>query len=156
MFILVQRIQLKIWIDGDACPVKIKDILFKAAIRTQTTAIIVANHYPKIPPSKFIQRVVVSSGFDIADKKIIDNVHPGDLVITADIPLAYEVVMNQAHVLTPRGQPFTENNIKQALAMRDFYTSLRENGIQQSGESKISPADIRQFASQLDKLLHKG
>lgn len=144
---------MKIWIDGDACPNKIKEILFKAAIRTQTEAIIVANHFPRIPPSPFIKRITVASGFDMADTKIVSEIQPGDLVITADIPLAHEVVMAKALALSPRGKLFTESNIKQALAMRDFYTSLRENGLQQSGEDKISAADIRAFASQLDTIL---
>lgn len=147
---------MNIWIDGDACPNKIKDILFKAAVRTQTEVIIVANHLLRIPPSPFIKRMTVAHGFDVADTAIINEIKKGDLVITADIPFAYEVVMAKALALTPRGKLFTESNIKQALAMRDFHTSLRENGLQQSGEDKISATDIRQFASQLDKILSRS
>ncbi|KTD61825.1 YaiI/YqxD family protein [Legionella spiritensis] len=144
---------MKIWIDGDACPNKIKDILFKAAIRTRVTVTVVANHFARIPHSPFIKRIVVDSGFDVADTKILNQIEKGDLVITADIPFANEVVMKKAIALSPRGKIYTENNIKQALAVRDFHTSLRDSGVQQSGESKISPLDIRQFANQLDRLL---
>jgi uncharacterized protein YaiI (UPF0178 family) len=147
---------LKIWIDGDACPNKIKDILFKAAIRNQIEVIIVANHFPKIPLSPFIKRMTVEAGFDMADTRIIRNIEAGDLVITADIPLAHEVVMAKALALNPRGTLYTERNIKQALAMRDFHTSLRDNGLQQSGENKLSATDIREFAKHLDRLLNHG
>ncbi|WP_367607426.1 YaiI/YqxD family protein [Legionella sp. W05-934-2] len=147
---------MKIWIDGDACPVAIKEIIFKAAKRTNTLTTIVANHFSKLPPSPYIKRQLVEGGFDAADNVIIAQVSVGDLVITADIPLADEVVKKNALALNPRGQLYTEQNIKQALAMRDFHTSLRDSGIQQSGSAKLSSSEIRQFANQLDRLLAKS
>ncbi len=144
---------MQIWIDGDACPNKIKEILFKAAVRAQTTTVLVSNHFIKLPTSPFIKRILVGSGFDVADQRIVQEVKAGDLVITADIPLADEVVKAGAFALSPRGKLFTTANIKQALAMRDFYSSLRESGMHQSGEDKISPTEIRQFANQLDSFL---
>ncbi len=147
---------MKIWIDGDACPNKIKDILYKAAIRKKITTTLVANHFISIPASPFIKRVMVEKGFDVADTKIIEQIEQGDLVITADIPLAHEVVMKKAKALSPRGILFNENNIKEALSMRDFYTSLRDSGIHQTHTPQISPLDIREFANQLDRILAKA
>lgn len=147
------RISLRIWIDGDACPNKIKDILFKAAIRTQTEVIIVANHFASIPASRFIKRVQVASGFDVADNKITDNIKACDLVITADIPLANDVVQKNATALNPRGELYTKANIQQTLAMRNFNESLRENQLISGGAAKLSATEIRQFANHLDKLI---
>lgn len=146
---------MKIWIDGDACPGAIKDILFKAAMRTKTEAILVANHFSKLPASPYIKRLLVGSGFDVADNTIVENIKVEDLVITADIPLADAVIRKNALALNPRGRLYTENNIKEALALRDFHTSLRDSGLQHGGAAKISAADIRQFANQLDRLLSK-
>lgn len=144
---------MRIWIDGDACPNKIKDILFRAAIRTQTEVIIVANHFAAIPASPFIKRLQVESGFDVADNKIAANVEPNDLVITADIPLANDVICQSAIALNPRGDLYTEANIKQTLAMRDFNESLRESGMISGGHGKLSATDIRRFANNLDKVM---
>lgn len=148
-------ILLYIWIDGDACPKKIKEILFKAAVRTKTKTIIVANHAPKIPASLFISSKLVESGFDMADQAIIHHVEKGDLVITADIPLANAVIERKAFALNPRGQLYTEKNIKQVLSIRDFHTSLRDSGIQTGGEDALGQTEIRKFASELDKFLNK-
>lgn len=144
---------MKIWVDADACPVVIKDILFRAAERTQTTTTLLANHYLKIPPSKVISFVQVSAGFDVADNEIVKRAKPNDLVITADIPLAAEVVAKGCLALNPRGELYTESNIRQRLNMRDFMDTLRSSGIDTGGAPPISQADLQAFANNLDKLL---
>jgi uncharacterized protein YaiI (UPF0178 family) len=144
---------LQIWIDGDACPNKIKEILYRAAIRTKTELIIVANHFFSIPPSPFIKRLLVESGFDAADRKIAENVQHNDLVITADIPLASIVIQKNGIALNPRGELYTESNIKQILAMRNLNESLRDNGMLSGGHGKLSQTDIRRFSNNLDKYL---
>ncbi len=144
---------MKIWVDADACPVVIKDILFRAAERTQTTTTLLANHYLKVPPSKVISFVQVSAGFDVADNEIVKRAKPDDLVITADIPLAAEVVEKGCLALNPRGELYTESNIRQRLNMRDFMDTLRSSGIDTGGAPPISQADRQAFANNLDKLL---
>lgn len=144
---------MKIWVDADACPVVIKDILFRAAERTQTITTLLANHYLKIPPSKVISFVQVSAGFDVADNEIVKRAKPNDLVITADIPLAAEVVAKGCLALNPRGELYTESNIRQRLNMRDFMDTLRSSGIDTGGAPPISQADRQAFANNLDKLL---
>ncbi len=144
---------MKIWVDADACPVVIKDILFRAAERTQTTTTLLANHYLKIPPSKVISFVQVSAGFDVADNEIVKRAKPDDLVITADIPLAAEVVEKGCLALNPRGELYTESNIRQRLNMRDFMDTLRSSGVDTGGAPPISQADRQAFANNLDKLL---
>lgn len=144
---------MRIWIDGDACPNAIKTILFRAANRTQTESILVANKAVQIPASPYIKRWVVDAGFDVADNTIVSHVAKGDLVITADIPLADEVVTKGARALNPRGQLYTESNIKHILALRDFNTSLRETGQVTSHTRAISQKDIQQFSNHLDRLL---
>lgn len=144
---------MKIWIDGDACPKKIKEILFKAAIRTKTELILVANHFAAIPASSFIKRQHVGQGFDVADQYISQNIQTNDLVITADIPLAHEVVKKGATALNPRGNKYTLDNINQILAMRNLNESLRETGMIRGGGLAISPTDIRIFSNNLDKIL---
>jgi uncharacterized protein YaiI (UPF0178 family) len=146
---------MKIWVDADACPVVIKDILFRAAERAEIETILVANHYLKIPPSKFISFVQVSSGFDVADDEIVSRAEKHDLVITADIPLAAEAVEKGCLALNPRGELYTDSNIKQRLNMRDFMDTLRSSGIQTGGVPPISQADRQAFANNLDKLLAK-
>lgn len=116
---------MKIWVDADACPVVIKDILFRAAERTQTEVTLVANHFLKTPPSQFINFIQVSSGFDVADDEIVKRLQDNDLVITADIPLAAEVVESGCTALNPRGELYTTQNIKQRLNMRDFMDTLK-------------------------------
>ena len=144
---------MKIWVDADACPVVIKEILFRAAERTQTTTTLLANHYLKVPPSKVISFVQVTAGFDVADDEIVKRAAPNDLVITADIPLAAEVVEKGCLALNPRGDLYTESNIRQRLNMRDFMDTLRSSGIDTGGAPPISQSDRQAFANNLDKLL---
>jgi len=146
---------MKIWVDADACPVVIKEILFRAAERTQVQTTLLANHFLKIPPSRVISFVQVSSGFDIADDEIVKRAQEGDLVITADIPLAAEVVEKGCLALNPRGELYTTSNIKQRLNMRDFMDTMRSSGIQTGGVPPISQGDRQSFANNLDKLLAK-
>ncbi len=146
---------MKIWVDADACPVVIKEILFRAAERTQTETTLLANHFLKTPPSKVIKFVQVSSGFDVADDEIVKRAERNDLVITADIPLAAEVVEKGCLALNPRGELYTASNIKQRLNMRDFMDTLRSSGIETGGAPPISQADRQMFANNLDKLLVK-
>lgn len=145
----------KIWIDGDACPKAIKDIIFKAAKRTKTVCILVANQLINLPSSPFIKRLVVEQGFDKADDHIAASAHEGDIVITADLPLAESCLNKKALVVSPRGELFTLNTIKQKLAMRDFNEVMRGSGIHSSGPKSLSQRDIMQFANQLDRLLAK-
>lgn len=144
---------MKIWVDADACPVVIKEILFRAAERTKTVTTLLANHYLKVPPSKVISFVQVSAGFDVADNEIVKRAEPNDLVITADIPLAAEVVEKGCLALNPRGELYNESNIRQRLNMRDFMDTLRSSGIETGGAPPISQADRQAFANNLDKLL---
>ena len=144
---------MQIWIDGDACPKVIKDLLFRAAIRTQTQMIVFSNHPLIIPPSPCIKRWQVGFGFDVADKYIVDTMEPGDLVITADVPLADEVVTKGGVALNPRGEFYTSNNIKQLLARRNMNESLRSCQMVKGGPEKFSQKAVQLFANTLDKLL---
>ena len=144
---------MKIWVDADACPVVIKDILFKAAERTCVQMTLVANRPVPIPPSKFITFRQVSSGFDVADNEIIKQLRAGDLVITQDIPLAAEVIEKGGHALNPRGELYTVDNIRSRLNMRDFMDSLRASGIDTGGPPALSQNDRKYFANNLDKFL---
>jgi len=146
---------MQIWVDADACPVVIKDILFRAAERTEIQTTFVANHYLKLTKSKYIDFLQVGAGFDIADDEIVKRINSNDLVITADIPLAAEVVEKGALALNPRGELYTESNIKQRLNMRDFMDTLRSSGIHTGGAAPISQADRQAFANNLDKILAK-
>lgn len=146
---------MKIWVDADACPVVIKEILFKAALRTQVQTTLVANHAIRIPPSRFVDFLQVGSGFDVADNEIVKRLQPGDLVVTADIPLAAEVIAAQGQALNPRGQLYTTENIRARLNMRDFMESLRSSGVQTGGPAAINQADRQAFANQLDRILAK-
>lgn len=144
---------MQIWIDGDACPKLIKDILFRACVRTKIQSIIVANQLISTPPSPFIKRVQVSHGFDSADKYIVEHVLPGDLVITADIPLADLVVTKGAVALNPRGDLYTKQTIKHHLGIRNLNENLRSCQLVRGGPDKISPKNIQLFANNLDKIL---
>ncbi len=144
---------MKIWVDADACPVVIKNILFKAAERTGVELTLVANQRMQVPRSPFIKMLQVSSGFDVADKEIVKKVHTGDLVITGDIPLAAEVIGKGAYALSPRGEMFSEENIGERLNMRDFMDTFRAVGIDTGGPPPLSQKNRNAFASQLDKLL---
>ncbi len=127
---------MTIWVDADACPVPVKEILFRAAERTKTELVLVANQYITTPPSTVIRALQVSSGFDVADNYIVEQAQPGDLVITADIPLAAEVIEKKAVALNPRGELYTEQNIKQRLNIRDFMDTMRASGVQSGGQAK--------------------
>jgi uncharacterized protein len=144
---------MKIWVDADACPVAIKEILFRAAERTQLQLILVANHQMHVPPSRFVRMLQVESGFDVADNEIVKRLCAGDLVITSDIPLAAEVIEKGGHVLSPRGEQYTTDNIGARLSMRDFMDTLRSSGIDTGGPSALSQNDRKTFAGHLDKLL---
>lgn len=144
---------MKIFIDADACPNPIKDILYKAAQRNKIELILVANKALNTPSSIYIKRIQVASGLDVADNYIAECVEPGDLVITADIPLADRVVDKQAYALDPRGELFTKETIKQRLSMRNFMETLRASGLQTSGPSAFNARDKQQFANALDRFL---
>ncbi len=147
---------MKIWVDADACPVVIKNILFKAADRTKTAVTLVANHHINIPASPNIDFIRVTQGFDVADNEIVKRLNSGDLVVTADIPLAAEVIEKQATALNPRGELYTAENIKSLLSMRDFMDTLRSSGVETGGPSAICQQDRQAFANQLDKFLVKN
>ena len=144
---------MKIWVDADACPVVIKDILFKAAERTSTQITLVANQPVKIPPSRYIRFIQVSQGFDVADDEIVKRVDAGDLVITSDIPLAAEVIEKEGHALSPRGELYTTENIRARLNIRDFMDTMRASGINTGGPPALSQSDRQAFANHLDTLL---
>lgn len=146
---------MRIWVDADACPKTIKDIIFRAAIRTATQTILVSNQPLSTPPSIYIKKIVVGSGFDIADKKIVNEMSAGDLVITADIPLADGVIEKGGIALNPRGELYTAENIKHRLAMRNLMTGLRDGGVITGGPSKLDQKASMEFAKQLDRLLAK-
>ena len=126
---------MQILVDADACPKAIKDILFRVAERLSITTTLVANHTLQIPPSRYIQFLQVKSGFDVADNEIVKRLMVGDLVITSDIPLAYEVLCGGGHAINPRGELYTQDNIKERLNMRDFMDTLRSSGIDRLGFS---------------------
>ncbi len=145
---------MKIWVDADACPVVIKEILFRAAERTSLQLTLVANHQMHVPPSSFIRMLQVESGFDVADNEIVKRLCVGDLVITSDIPLAAEVIKNGGLVLSPRGELYTVDNIDARLSMRDFMDTLRSSGIDTGGPSALSQKDRKIFAGHLEQLLN--
>ncbi len=146
---------MKIWVDADACPVVIKEILFRAANRTKIQVTLVANQAIRIPRSAYIKFIQVSSGFDVADNEIIKRLESGDLVITGDIPLAAEVIEKEALAINPRGELYTKENIKARLNMRDFMETLRSSGVNTGGPPPLSQTDRQKFANQLDRLLTK-
>ena len=146
---------MKIWVDADACPVVIKEILFRAAERTRVTVTLVANQPINIPKSRFINFIQVRQGFDVADNEIVKRLDSGDLVITSDIPLAADAIEKGATALSPRGELYTANNIKARLNMRDFMESLRSTGVETGGPSALSQGDRKLFADHLDKILNR-
>lgn len=146
----------KIWVDADACPVVIKDILFRAADRQQVAVTLVANQALKVPASKFIHTLQVPPGFDVADNEIVRRVSASDLVITADIPLADLVITKGALALSPRGETLTADSIKPRLAMRDFMETMRESGVQTGGPSALNQRDRKRFAEKLELWLVRG
>ena len=144
---------MKIWVDAAACPVVIKEILFRAAVRTQTTVMLVANQSLKVPPSPYIKSIQVLKGFDVADNEIIRQSQNGDLVITSDIPLADDVIKKGALALSPRGDLFSKDNIKARLNMRDFLDTMRASGVDTGGPSPLTDKDNKKFADSLDRIL---
>jgi len=143
----------RLWVDADACPGVIKDILFRAAERTGRPLILVANQLLRVPPSPYIRAVQVAKGFDVADNHIVAAVAPGDLVITADIPLAAAVVDKGAAALNPRGEFYSRENIRELLDLRNFMDALRASGIDTGGPPAFSHADRQAFANRLDRYL---
>lgn len=144
---------MRIWVDADSCPAVIKEILFRAAERTQSPLTLVANQAMRVPRSRFIRMMQVPSGFDVADNEIVKRLAEGDLVITSDIPLAAEVIEKGAHALSPRGELYSVDNIRERLNMRDFMDTLRASGIDTGGPAALSQTDRRTFANHLEKLL---
>lgn len=144
---------MQIWVDADACPKMIKEILFRAAIRTKTALILVSNHALSTPPSAFISKMQVLPGYDVADNKIIEQAQPNDLVITSDIPLAAAAIDKGAIALNPRGELYTPANIKERLSIRNFSTDLRGSGVRTGGPPTLSKKEIQRFANELDKAL---
>lgn len=144
---------MTIWVDADACPGVVKQILYKAAERTATELVLVANQALQVPRSPLIQTIQVGAGFDVADNEIVKRLSHGDLVITADIPLAAEVIENGGHALNPRGEMYTPDNIKSRLNMRDFMDTLRTSGINTGGPAALSQRDRQAFANSLDRFL---
>ncbi len=144
---------MQIWVDADACPRPIKEILYRAAERTRTPMVLVANTPLQTPASPLIRTMRVRRGFDVADREIVDQVAAGDIVVTADIPLAAEVVARGAHALDPRGMLYTAESIPERLAVRNLMAELRSSGVPTGGPASWSPSDTRAFANQLDRLL---
>lgn len=145
---------MRMWVDADACPKVIKEILFRAAIRTKTHLILVSNHEIYTPPNIFISKIQVQRGLDVADNRIIENIEAGDLVITADIPLADAVIEKQGIALNPRGELYSPENIKQRLSIRNFSMDLRSSGVVTGGPAPLSKKEIQDFANALDKIFH--
>lgn len=146
---------MHIWVDADACPKVVKDILFRAAERAQLRLTLVANQPLTTPPSRLISTVQVAQGFDVADNHIVLHLQAGDLVVTADIPLAAEVIEKGALALNPRGELYTRNNVRQRLAMRNMMEELRSNGQITGGPPPLNQRDRQAFANALDRLLAK-
>jgi uncharacterized protein YaiI (UPF0178 family) len=146
---------MKIWVDADACPAVIKDILYRAANRAQVPLTLIANQMLRVPPSPWIRALQVPSGFDVADRRIAEEATAGDLVITADVPLAALVIAKGARVLDPRGDLLDAGNIQERLTMRNFMEGLRSSGVETGGPAAFSAADRHAFANRLDALLAK-
>ena len=144
---------MQIWVDADACPQVIKEILFRAADRAQVLTTLVANTSLRTPPSDFIRTVRVAPGFDVADHQIVQQVQPGDLVITADIPLAAEVIARGAHALDPRGELYSEDNVRERLAIRNLMQELRSTGALIAGPAPFGQRERQLFANHLDRFL---
>jgi len=144
---------MHIWVDADACPAVIKDILYRAAERVRLPLTLVANQPLRTPPSRYIKSVQVAPGFDVADDHIVKQVQSGDLVVTADIPLAAEVIEKGSHALNPRGEFYSKENIRERLNMRDFMETMRSSGVQTGGPAALHQRDRQNFANQLDRFL---
>ena len=146
---------MHIWVDADACPLVIKEILYRAAERAQVQMTLVANKLLGVPRSQWIRSIQVARGFDVADNEIARRLEAGDLVVTADIPLAADVIGRGGHAINPRGELYTPENIRERLATRDFMEKLRETGVQTGGPAPLDNTDRKRFADQLDRLLTK-
>ena len=144
---------MHIWVDADACPLAVKEILYRAAERAEISMTLVANKPLGAPRSPWIRSLQVARGFDVADKEIARRVAPGDLVITADVPLAADVIARGGHALNPRGELYTPDNIRERLQTRDFMEKLRETGVQTGGPAPFDNTDRKRFADQLDRFL---
>jgi len=144
-----------IWVDADACPVTIKEMLLRAAKRTSVNVTFVANQAISLPPYPNVRAVQVSSGFDVADNWIVEQVSNGDLVITQDIPLADEIITKGAIAIGPRGEIHTKENIKARLTMRNFMETMRSSGVHSGGPAPLNQQDKQAFANQLDRWLVK-
>ncbi len=144
---------MKIWVDADACPVVLKDILCRAAERTEIQVTFVANQYIRLPPSRYIKFIQVARGFDVADNEIVQRLESKDLVITGDIPLAAEAIDKGGYALNHRGELYTANNIRECLNMRDFMETLRSSGIETGGPAALNQSDRQAFANQLNNFI---
>jgi len=144
---------MKIWVDADACPAVVKDILYRAADRVQVSLTLIANRMLRVPPSPWIRALQVPAGFDVADRRIAEEAAAGDLVITADVPLAALVIAKGAWVLDPRGDLLDANNIEERLTLRNFMDGLRSGGVDTGGPAAFSSADRQAFANRLDGFL---
>ncbi len=142
---------MAIWVDADACPTVIKEILYRAAERTQTHITFVANQALRVPPSPWLHTLRVAAGFDVADNEIVRRSNQGDLVITADIPLAAEVLEKGADALNPRGERYSPATIRERLTMRDFMDTMRASGVATGGPPALNQKDRQLFANELDK-----
>ncbi|HNJ73804.1 MAG TPA: YaiI/YqxD family protein [Pseudomonadales bacterium] len=144
---------MQIWVDADACPGAIREILFRAAQKRAVTVTLVANQAIRLPPSPHLKMVCVPAGFDMADQRIAEAMQAGDLVVTADIPLAAQVIDRGGVALNPRGQLYTPENMRQQLSLRNFMSELRDSGVRTGGPATLSPRERQQFANQLDAWL---
>jgi uncharacterized protein len=144
---------MHIWVDADACPLAVKEILYRAAERMEVPMTLVANKLLGAPRSRFIRSLQVARGFDVADNEIARRLAPGDLVITADVPLAADVIARGGHAINPRGELYTTDNIRERLGTRDFLEKLRETGVQTGGPAPFDQTDRKRFADQLDRFL---
>ncbi len=146
---------MKIWVDADACPIPIKEVLYRAANRAKVPVTLIANQMLRVPPSPWIRALQVPAGFDEADQRIVQDAAVGDLVVTSDIPLASQVIAKGALVLDSRGEMMDQSNIEGRLKMRNFMEGLRNSGVDTGGPSGLSKSDVQAFANQLDRLLAK-
>lgn len=144
---------MRLWVDADACPKAAKELIFRAAERLSFPTVLVANSYVSVPPGAHISTVQVGAGLNVADAYIAREAQPGDIAITADVPLAAELVRKGVEVIDPRGEVFSPDNIEERLAMRDLLQELRDSGVQTKGPKAFSPSDKQQFANALDRLL---
>jgi len=150
-----KKLNLIIWIDADACPKVIKEVIFKASFRLKVSVCLVANSYMPVPPDSLITSIQVEKGADVADFYIVENVEKNHLVITADIPLAGLVVEKGAIAINPRGEPYTKENISERLSMRDFMQNLRDGGVDTGGPAPFGPKDKEHFANSFNRIITK-